>query len=240
MGSLVSRLDERLYPAFTKNWDDRLFRERVLAVVQPDWHLLDLGAGAGLVREMNFRGVAARTCGIDPDRRVLTNPYLDEAKIGTGDHIAYPDDTFDIVIADNVLEHLDDPLVTFREVRRVLKAGGYFLFKTPNLFHYMPLISMCTPTWFHKAFNRARGRPGLDTFPTRYRANSGGKIAGLAAQAGFEVVYVECIEGRPEYLRFSFPTYVIGWIYERVVNSTQRLEPFRIVMIGALRSASAV
>jgi len=35
---------------------------------------LDLGAGAGIVSQMNFKGIASRVCGIDPDERVLSNP----------------------------------------------------------------------------------------------------------------------------------------------------------------------
>ena len=60
------------------------------------------------------------------------------------------------------------------------------------------------------------GRAADDVFPTRYRANSPGDIQALAARAGLEVVRIDLIEGRPEYLSFSAPTYLLGWLYARV------------------------
>ena len=50
---------------------------------------------------MNFKAHAKRVCGLDPDPRVVDNPYLHEAKVGLGERIPWPDGTFD-VIADNV------------------------------------------------------------------------------------------------------------------------------------------
>lgn len=234
MAPMRNKLDALLYPGYERNWDDLLLRDYVLNLLQPNYSMLDLGAGAGIVTAMNFRGEVARVCGIDPDARVLDNAYLDEAKIGTGEVIDYPDEYFEIVVADNVLEHLGDPEKTLAEINRVLKVGGHFLFKTPNRFHYMPLISTITPTAFHKQFNRFRGRRGEDTFPTYYRANSKYKIEALARKTGFSVANLQLIEGRPEYLRFSVLTYLVGWAYERFVNSSRLFSQLRVLLIGDL------
>ena len=82
---------------------------------------------------------------------------------------------------------------------------------------------------------RWRGRGGEDVFPTRYRANSPGDIRALAAGAGLEVVRIDLIEGRPEYLRFSAPTYLLGWLYERVVNRVPGLARLRVLLVVELR-----
>ncbi len=235
MKSLVAWLDRTCYPSFQRNWDDQLFRERILAHLRLDSAVLDLGAGAGIVEQMNFRGLAASVCGVDLDPRVVDNPMLDEGRVANAGGIPYEAARFDVVFSDNVLEHLDKPLVVFREVARVLKPGGAFLFKTPNKWHYMPTIARLTPHCFHQYVNRLRGRAEVDTFPTRYRANCLDDVTRLARAAGLVVDRIDRVEGRPEYLRMTWPTYLVGLAYERLVNSTELFAPLRILLVGTLR-----
>ncbi|MBU6434160.1 MAG: methyltransferase domain-containing protein, partial [Nitrospirae bacterium] len=219
MSRLVVGMDKWLYPEYSeKNWDDTMFRNRILEILRPQDAMLDLGAGAGVVHQMNFRGLAGRVCGIDLDPRIVTqNRYLDEALHGSAEAIPYPISTFDLVIANNVMEHIADPYGVYREVYRVLKPGGRFLFKTPNKWHYMPLIARFTPLRFHQYINRIRGRSAEDTFPTLYRANTPRQINELAKGSGLHVEYIELIEGRPEYTRLTALTYLFGILYERIV-----------------------
>ncbi len=230
-------LDQKLYPGFEDNWDDKIFRETVLEFLKPDMEILDLGAGAGIVGQMDFRGKADRVCGVDLDPRVEHNPFLDEGRVSDAGEIPYPDGSFDLVYSDNVLEHLEHPAKVFNEVSRVLKPGGLFMFKTPNKWHYMPTIARLSPHSFHQFVNRMRGRAVVDTFPTLYRANTKGDVSLLAKQAGFQVLEIKRIEGRPEYLRMSTPTYLLGMLYERIVNRTEMLAPFRVVLIGVFRKS---
>jgi len=218
------------------HWDDRAFRERILDhLSQQAMEVLELGAGAGVVEQMDFREEAARVCGIDPDERVVRNPHLDEAKVGVGEAIPYPDASFDLVFACNVLEHLERPRAVFQEVRRVLRPGGVFLAKTPNRWHYVPLIASLTPRGFHEWVNRLRGREEGDTFPTLYRANTPRAVRRLGAATGFSVDTIELLEGRPEYLRITPPSYLVGWMYERAVNLVPPLSRFRVVLMVELR-----
>lgn len=235
MAKLTRCLDRFWYPKHQDNWDNQAFREEVLRSLRPGARLLDLGAGAGIVSHMNFRGMTGQVCGLDPDQRVLHNPYLDEACIGHGEAIPYADAYFDVVIANNVLEHLDQPLAVFEEVARVLKPGGLFITKTPNRRHYVPLIAALTPHWFHQLVNTWRGRAADDTFLTRYLANTPQEIRRHGTQAGLDLIQVSLIEGRPEYLRMTAPTYLCGWFYERAVNFVPGLSIFRCVMISTLR-----
>jgi SAM-dependent methyltransferase len=45
--------------------------------------------------------------------------------------IDYPDNTFDIVYASNLLHHIPNPKLTIREIHRVLKPGGVMCFWDP-------------------------------------------------------------------------------------------------------------
>ena len=233
-------MDAGRYRDFETRWDDRLLREAVLEELGPEIDLLDLGAGAGIVPEMSFKGLARRVCGVDPDPRVVENPHLDEGREGFGEKIPWDDSSFDVVVSDNVLEHLDDPESVFREVRRVLRPGGVFLAKTPNRWHYVAIGASITPHSFHQRFNAARGRKSVDTFPTRYRANSRGQLERLAEESDLRLESVDFFEGRPEYLRRWAPAYAIGAIYEMLVNASSVFAPLRVVLIAKLRKPGGV
>ena len=230
--TIVDWMDEHLYPTQRDHWDDEIFRELILAELTPESELLDLGAGAGIVPQMDFRGHAKHICGVDLDERVRENPFLHEGKVGCGEEIPYEGGRFDVVIADNVLEHLDDPQAVFTEVARVLRPGGVFLAKTPNRRHYMPAVARLTPHTFHGFVNRLRGRATADTFPTRYRANTPRAVARWAANADLSTREVRLVEGRPEYLRFNPLTYSVGFAYERAVNKLPLFAGLRILMIA--------
>jgi len=45
--------------------------------------------------------------------------------------LTFPENSFDLVITQDVLEHVDDPWLAFREIRRVLKPKGKHLFTVP-------------------------------------------------------------------------------------------------------------
>lgn len=124
-GVLTRWLDKRLYPQFSRNWDDKLFREHILVYLGgTPKDVLDIGAGAGIVEQMNFRDHVKSITGIDPDIRVLENPYLHKAVVGYGETLPFADNSFDVVFADNVMEHLPDPEKVFAEIARVLRPGG--------------------------------------------------------------------------------------------------------------------
>tara|TARA_R110002096_G_scaffold331334_1_gene525407 strand:+ start:44 stop:760 length:717 start_codon:yes stop_codon:yes gene_type:complete len=226
-------------PAFSRNWDDKLFRERILQHLSKETIVLDIGAGAGIVEEMNFRGLVARMCGVDLDPRVQNNPMLDEGKVSDTGEIPYPDATFDVAFADNVMEHLANPEAVFREAHRVLRPGGVLLFKTPNKTHYMPLIARLTPHKFHQYINKLRGRAEVDTFQTLYRANSVLQVRRLARVTGFQTADCERVEGRPEYMRMFFLSYLLGALYERLVNLTDLFAPLRILLMVKLQKPHA-
>jgi SAM-dependent methyltransferase len=232
MSAIVTWLDQRWYAGVRSHWDDELLRERVLAHISPDAIALDLGAGSGRVSAMDFKATGRSVFGIDVDLAIAANCQIDGGCVGDASRLPFRDAAFDLVFADNVLEHLDKPGLVFAEVARVLKPGGRFLVKTPNAWHYVAALARLTPHRFHRWINWRRGRHETDTFPTRYLANTRTALQGLAAIAGLEVASVVSVESRPEYARINPALYVFGRAYERIVNSADWGALFRVILLG--------
>ena len=150
MSKLTDWMDRTLYPGHGDRWDDTALRATLDLYVEPSDRVLDVGAGAGIIEQLRLKGHVAEVCGVDPDERIVDNPHLDQARVGVGEQIPYGDGEFDLAFANNVLEHLADPVSVFGEVGRVLRPGGRFVAKTPNRFHYIPLASALTPHRFHQ------------------------------------------------------------------------------------------
>lgn len=96
--------------------------------------VLDFGCGTGIYAKYLTKK-RAKVSGFDISEEMLsiarkTNPQLD-LRHGSGYKIPF-DDKFDIVYAALVLDYFDDWDKAFREVSRVLKKGGYFVFSIGN------------------------------------------------------------------------------------------------------------
>jgi SAM-dependent methyltransferase len=61
-------------------------------------------------------------------------PYLDVQDLSS-----IPDESYDIVILDQVLEHVENPMKAIKEVRRILRPGGSFIGTTPFLIYVHPV-----------------------------------------------------------------------------------------------------
>lgn len=101
--------------------------------------LLDIGCGGGFLSEA-FAQDGFRVTGIDPSANSLAAARAHAAhgrlaidyREGRGESLPFEDASFDVVACCDVLEHVDDPRQVIREVARVLKPGGVFLYDTPN------------------------------------------------------------------------------------------------------------
>jgi len=203
-----------------------------------DSRILNLGAGPATRDQTRiFKGEVAEVAGADIDPLVLKNDELDHAVVIDGVSLPFESERFDLVYSDFVLEHVEFPQPFLTEVRRILRPGGSYFFRTPNLFHYVALGSYLTPQWIHERLaNPMRGLDSQahDPWPTFYRANTPGKIRRLARRAGFTNAKFRLIEMEPSYLKFHAIPFFAGVAYERLVNSTDILARFRGNIFGRL------
>jgi len=213
----VRELWSRYYPDSGANF----FSELVAARVRPADHVLEIGAGSGQGRQQSFelRGKVARYTGIDPDPRVLSNPFLDESRIARADSLPFDRESFDVVFHTFVAEHFESPLACNREIARVLKRGGLLLFQTPSRYYYPMLVARITPHWFHEFYVGRFGsrRAKNEIFPTYYRLNDGKCVTAQLQDCGFECT-VRHISTPPGYLRFSSASFLAGVLIERTLE----------------------
>jgi SAM-dependent methyltransferase len=199
--------------------------------------ILEIGAGArnNTTKLLSTLGTVT-ALDVDPD--VLNNSCAAKSLVFDGVHFPIPNCSFDACVSNWVLEHIADPVPHFCEVARVLRPGGVYCFRTPNLFHYVMLGSHLLPHSVHLLLaNRLRRMAPEAHAPwqTYYRANRPGRLKRLTERAGLSPASLTMIEPEPAYGGAHAALFYPMMAYERFVNSTRFLETFRIIIIGTAR-----
>lgn len=214
----------------------RIFEQEVdVCLRQQRGVLLDVGCGRDAPLLKQYRGRAERLIGLevidyrtdDPDFTLLTGPMS---------RIPLPDQSVDVMMARAVIEHIQDPEPSLREVHRVLKPGGTFVFLTANFWDYASLIAMAVPNrWHPMIVARTEGRKTEDVFPTAYKLNTRSAIARIAGQSGLEVQRFDYISQYPNYFMFSAPLFLVGTAYEKIITTVPGLAFLQGWILATLR-----
>lgn len=98
--------------------------------------ILDVGCGGGFFLD-KFSGKGWKKSGLEIDKDTVGYAKdrfgITDIRIWDSKTIPYPDKTFDAVVFRGSYEHMRDPHLVAREVKRVLKPNGYFyICATPN------------------------------------------------------------------------------------------------------------
>jgi SAM-dependent methyltransferase len=107
-----------------------------LLVGGPGLSVLDLGCRTGALTQHYATGNAV--VGVDVDRSALEQATarlaIETVWADVEDELPFPDASFDVVVAGELLEHLAEPASAVAHIRRVLKPGGRFVGSVPNAF----------------------------------------------------------------------------------------------------------
>jgi 2-polyprenyl-3-methyl-5-hydroxy-6-metoxy-1,4-benzoquinol methylase len=101
----------------------------------PGRRVLDLGCRDGALSRAYLDG--NDVVGLDVDREALARAQQLGLKTEWADldePLAFPDESFDVVVAGELLEHIRSPPSLIDEARRVLRPGGTLVGSTPNGF----------------------------------------------------------------------------------------------------------
>lgn len=101
----------------------------------PGRRVLDLGCRDGALSATYAEG--NEIVGVDADREALAEAEqlgIETHWADLDDSLPFGDESFDVVVAGELLEHLRDPRRVVADVRRVLRPGGTFVASVPNAY----------------------------------------------------------------------------------------------------------
>lgn len=108
------------------------FVSEIRAKAHQDLKILDVGCGTGAnLKMLREYGVAE---GVDISEQAVDFCHergLTDVRLGAAEELPHANDTFDLVTALDVIEHLDDDSVGLNEIRRVLRPNGRTLLFVP-------------------------------------------------------------------------------------------------------------
>ena len=134
LAALVARLPSRgKHPRFAEMMSDYFSAMQVHSAKR----VLDLGCGTGVATRAiaGAPGFSGHVTGID------VSPYLTaeaqrlaaqeglgdkvEFRVGDSQQLALPEQSFDVAVAHTLVSHVPDPLSVLKELRRVVRPGGF-------------------------------------------------------------------------------------------------------------------
>src|SRR5215472_4399170 len=176
--------------------------------LSPGARVLDApcGGAAALTQALTERGYEAIGGDIAPEAAA----YLEKAfaKVDLDAPLPWPDLSFDAVFSTEGIEHLENHFSFLREVRRILKPGGFLILTTPNITALRSRVRFMGSGFFGRdgrPLNESARHPlhhiGLATFPElRYELHV----------SGFRISEVRHTHVKP--ISFPYSIY-IPWIW---------------------------
>lgn len=134
---------------------EHVARYHFAASLVQDKKVLDLGCGTGYGAAILRRGGAARLLGVDKDAGAIAYATRHFAAVGPrfavsdGRELAVRSGSVDVVVAFELIEHVEDPHALLAEAARVLRPDGILIASTPNAETYRREIPGTPANPFH-------------------------------------------------------------------------------------------
>jgi len=136
------RIKKWLYTSDNRNLPSRVLRKIIgnQIAIFPDikksdekLKILDIGCGNGAFLSF-MKALNLETYGVEISSKAIEIARRNghQVLMGTIEDALFPDDFFDIITMNNVLEHLQDPLSALKKLNRFLKPGGELIICVPN------------------------------------------------------------------------------------------------------------
>jgi 2-polyprenyl-3-methyl-5-hydroxy-6-metoxy-1,4-benzoquinol methylase len=161
---------------------------RVIRLVGEGQRVLELGCATGYMSHV-LRDRGCRVVAVEIDRRAAARAaeYCERVVVGDIERIdlarELEGETFDVVVAADVLEHLKDPLRTLRRVGSFLSESGRVVASLPNVAHGSVRLALLTGRFPY-------GEVGL-LDRTHLRFFTRESVEALFGDAGFAITHLE-------------------------------------------------
>jgi glycosyltransferase involved in cell wall biosynthesis/SAM-dependent methyltransferase len=164
--------------------------------------VLDLGAGSGRMSQLlHAGGFRVDACDLEPD--LFQFAPVECRRADLAERLPYDDATFDGVVCVEVLEHVDAHERLFREVQRILKPGGVFLFTTPNVMSIKSRLSFLWTGFPHSFYPLEVGK--LSPQQWHISGYGGNRYQFMLGLAGLELREIGCD-------KLSRTSVAFGWL----------------------------
>jgi 2-polyprenyl-3-methyl-5-hydroxy-6-metoxy-1,4-benzoquinol methylase len=155
-----------------------------------------LDAGCGERSRIDF-GERAHVTGIDVSGKSLAqNPNLDERVVADLQTFDIADETFDVIVCWDVLEHLRSPETVLQSFSRATRRSGLIIIAGPNLLSIKGIVTKFTPhafhSWFYRTFVKFSSR---EPFKTSLKRSASPKaIMRWAGRERLSIAFVQYYE----------------------------------------------
>jgi 2-polyprenyl-3-methyl-5-hydroxy-6-metoxy-1,4-benzoquinol methylase len=218
---------EQLYDIYCREYLSLYGRQRIRSTIKlleninlHNLDILDIGPGAGLwAAYLSKTGSACRISLLDIKKKLLETAFKTIAIYGSGppanvyqgfaDSFQLPANSFDLVFAKDVIEHIADDRKFVQNIYNMLKPGGILLLTTQNNFSLNYLLEGT----YHKRIKRELNYCGWDK--THLRFYNIWKLRKLLAANGLEPFYY-----MGSY-HFPYRLFFRGWFMKLYTNNLE-------------------
>ena len=107
--------------------------------IEKNSNFLDVGCGSGYAMMRASKEFNCSVHGVDPEpgahgvgryiKKLFSSPKIEK---GMAENLPYKDESFEVVYSSHVLEHVQDEILSLKEIKRVLKDDGVLIIGMPT------------------------------------------------------------------------------------------------------------